>query len=84
MNKLLLAARINLHNTHETEAALLQTNDAVQELWQARQDLISQMNQEISTAVKVIREKYAPQLDVVDNDYGMYLQMITPAQQGDS
>ena len=81
MNELLNAARINLHKTRETEVALLQTNDAVKDLWQARQDLVSQMNQEIHAAVQLIRDKYAPQLDALDSDYGMYLQMITPAQQ---
>ena len=81
MNELLNTARINLHKTRDTEAGLLQNNPAVKELWQARQDLVQQMNEEIQIAVQTIRNKYAQQLDALESDYGMYLQMITPASQ---
>jgi hypothetical protein len=38
------------------------------------------MNTAISEAVKEIRQRYQDRLDDLDNDYAMYLQMITPAE----
>lgn len=62
----------------ERELYLLQTNEAMQDYWQQRQDVINRRSEEIQQAVHTITQKYEAELDLLDQDYAMYVSMITP------
>lgn len=62
----------------ERELYLLQTNEAMQDYWQQRQDVINRRSEEIQQAVHTITQKYESELDLLDQDYAMYVSMITP------
>ena len=80
MTELLKNARRAINQTQDPEVTLIQDNEAVRDFWLNRQALVAEMNTAISEAVKEIRQRYQDRLDDLDNDYAMYLQMITPAE----
>jgi hypothetical protein len=81
MNEILNNARIFATQTSSPEPKVLEENSAALEMWQDIQNLRMKMNEEIIQAVTKITQHYQSQIDVLESEYGMYLQMITPHKQ---
>lgn len=74
-------ARAAFTASGQREAYALLSNEAILELWQARQKILEEMNQEIKAAVSEVMSRFQPQLDDADSEYAFYLQMITPTKE---
>lgn len=78
MSEQLDEARAAFTSSGEREVYALQNNEAILELWQARQSILEEMNQEIKAAVSEVMHRFQPRLDEADSEYAIYLQMVTP------
>lgn len=81
MHEQLKQALTDLTASGERELYLLQTNEAIQDYWQQRQDVIRRRSEEIQAAVQQIQDKFQEELHMLEQDYAMYVSMITPAKQ---
>jgi hypothetical protein len=81
MSEQLMEARAAFTASGEREVYALQTNEAILELWQARQNILEEMNQEIKAAVNEVMHRYQPLLDQADSEYAFYLLMVTPSKE---
>lgn len=81
MHEQLKQSLTDLTASGERELYLLQTNEAIQEYWQQRQDLINRRSEEIHKALQEIQDKYEAELHMLEQDYAMYVSMITPIKQ---
>lgn len=75
---MLAGARSHLSKSGERELYLLQTDEAIQDFFQQRQAVLTEMNKEILAAVELVQAKYQQILDEMDQDYATYLTLITP------
>jgi hypothetical protein len=68
----------NLTDSGMREMLLLQSDDAVQDYWNQRNEILQKMTDEIQSSIIQIRNKYEQTLFEIEQDYAMYLSMITP------
>lgn len=68
----------NLTDCGMRELYLLQSDQAVQDYWNQRNDILQKMNAELQQSVATIKGKYEQMLFEIEQDYAMYLSMITP------
>lgn len=78
LNEQLINCLKNLTDSGMRELYLLQTDEAVQDYWKQRNQVLQEMNSEIQQAVSDIRSRYEGTLFDLEQDYAMYLSMITP------
>lgn len=81
-NDALKESLTNLNNRGERELFLLERDPAVRDYWQERNQLIAEMSAAIERAVEEVQRQYLPQLEAIENEYAVYLAMITPSGNG--
>lgn len=83
INENLDVALSKLTESGQRELYLLQTDSAVQDYWQERNRLLTEMSEAIEAAVSSVKLQYQQQLFELEQDYAMYVSMITPLKSGD-
>ena len=82
MSSFLTDAQERLTKGGLREAYLLQHDVAIQDLWQQRQAIMLKMNQEILQAVAQIEQSYAAEINQLEQEYAMYMHLISPDAKG--
>ena len=70
----------DLNTSGLREFYLVDKNDVVQEYGSERNQLMAAMSQEIDAAVETIKAGYQQKITTLENEYAIYLSMITPAR----
>lgn len=84
MNEELVEALESFTSSGERETYALQSNEAILELWQARQAILTEMSMAIRDAVNEVKARYQSQLDEANSEYAFYLKMSTPPRDHNS
>lgn len=79
MNELFQSSLEALHHNGGRHVALTQTDAAIQEYHAQRQIMLQNQSDEIQQAVAQIQAKYQSELWQLEQEYGVYVSMITPS-----
>lgn len=67
---------VHLNGAHHVE--LIQSDPSISDYYTQRQHLLKQQADDIAQAVSLIHDKYRAELWQLEQEYGVYLNMITP------
>lgn len=79
MNDNLKNCLAQLHNQGVHHVALCQPDQALHDYYVMRQEILVKQAAEISQSVKQVQDKYAQELWELEQDYAVYVSMITPS-----
>lgn len=82
MNELLEDSLQGLHKHGAHHVGLIQSDPSISDYYTQRQALLKQQADDIAQAIELIHHKYQAQLWQLEQEYGVYVSMITP-QGGD-
>jgi hypothetical protein len=78
MNELLEDSLQGLHKNGSRHVDLIQSDPCISDYYTQRQFILQQQAQEIAHTVEQIQHKYSTQLWQLEQEYGVYVNMITP------
>jgi hypothetical protein len=79
MNELLEDSLTHLHEKGGRHLNLTQQDVSIADYYAGRQQILQNQASEITQAVKDIQAKYQVELWQLEQEYGVYISMITPA-----
>jgi hypothetical protein len=79
MNELLESSLEGLHQNGGKHLELTQSDAAIQEYYELRQQLLKKQSDAIQAAVTQVQAEYQSELWQLEQEYGVYVSMITPA-----
>lgn len=78
MNEMFEDSLCSLHNNNAHHMELLQSDACIQDYYEQRQAIIKARTEAIQLAVSQIEQKYSAELWQLEQEYGVYVSMITP------
>jgi hypothetical protein len=81
MNELLEHSLQGLHAHGGHHVDLMETDPSISDYYTQRQLILKHQAEEIAQAIEQIQLKYAQELWQLEQEYGVYLNMITPASE---
>lgn len=78
MNELLEDSLKGLHANGGHHVALIESDPSIADYYAQRQQILKQQSDEITHSIEQIQRKYAQELWQLEQEYGVYLNMITP------
>ena len=78
MNEMLHASLKGLHNNGGRHLELTQSDDAIKEYYAKRQQMLKCQSDAIQTAIAQIQSEHQAELWQLEQEYGVYVNMITP------
>ncbi len=78
MNELLEDSLQGLHANGGHHVDLIHTDPSIADYYSQRQQILKQQSEQIAQAIEQIQAKYRAELWQLEQEYGVYLNMITP------
>lgn len=78
MNELLEDSLQGLHANGGYHVDLIETDPSISDYYTQRQLILKQQSDEILQSMQQIHDKYSAELWQLEQEYGVYLNMITP------
>lgn len=78
MNELLEDSLQGLHANGGRHVDLIHTDPSISDYYAQRQLILKNQSDEIAHTIEQIQHKYAQELWQLEQEYGVYLNMITP------
>jgi len=79
MNELLQASLEGLHTNGGRHLELTQSDAAIQEYYQKRQQILQRQSDAIQVAIAQVQSEHQVELWQLEQEYAVYVSMITPA-----
>jgi hypothetical protein len=81
MNELLEDSLQGLHANGGHHVDLIHTDPSIADYYVQRQQILKNKSDDIANAIEQIERKYAHELWQLEQEYGVYLNMITPQRE---
>ena len=78
MNEMLKESLAGLHASGDRHLELIQSDISIQEYYEKRQELLKAQAEEVQDSILHIRKKYQTCLWQLEQEYAVYVNMITP------
>jgi hypothetical protein len=78
MNELLEDSLKGVHLNGAHHVAMIQSDPSIADYYVQRQHLLKQQADDIAQALALIHDKYKSELWQLEQEYGVYLNMMTP------